>query len=99
MSELLDPIKPGEILQEEFLAPMNIGQNQLARDIGVPVSRIADIIKGKRAITPDTALRLSRAFGTSPEFWLNLQMNYDLRRLRCSTWQEIELGIKCYVAG
>ena len=99
MSELLDPIKPGEILAEEFLAPMNIGQNQLARDICVPVSRIADIIKGKRAITPDTALRFSRAFGTSPEFWLNLQMNYDLRKLRRSTWQEIEPGIKSYVAG
>ncbi len=98
MAEILDPVKPGEILQEEFLAPMKIGQNQLARDIDVPVSRIADIIKGKRTITPDTALRFSRAFGTSPEFWLNLQMNHDLRLLRRSTWLEIEPNIKSYVA-
>lgn len=99
MHELLDPIKPGEILQEEFLEPMNIGQNQFARDIGVPVSRIADIIKGKRVITPDSALRFSHAFGTSAEFWLNLQMSYDLRQLRRSKWLEIEPNIKSYVAG
>lgn len=98
MSEFLDPIKPGEILLEEFLEPMKIGQNQLARDIGVPVSRIADIINGKRVITPDTALRFSRAFGTSPEFWLNLQMNYDLRRLRRTSWRKIKPGIKVYAA-
>jgi len=97
MPELLDPIKPGEILFEEFLQPMNIGQNQFARDIDVPVSRIADIIKGKRSITPDTALRFSRAFGTSPEFWLNLQMSYDLKLLRRNTWQDIESTIKSYV--
>jgi len=98
MPEMLAPIKPGEILQEEFLQPLKIGQNQLARDIDVPVSRIAEIIKGKRAITPDTALRFSRAFGTSPEFWLNLQMSHDLRQLRRSSWQEIKPNIKRYVA-
>ncbi len=97
MPELLDPINPGEILLEEFLEPLEISQNQFARDIDVPVSRIADIIKGKRSITPDTALRFSHAFGTSPEFWLNLQMGYDLKILRRSAWQEIEPTIKSYI--
>ncbi len=98
MSELLAPISPGEILQEKFLEPMKIGQNQLARDIDVPVSRIAEIIKGHRAITPDTALRFSRAFGTTAEFWLNLQNACDLRKIRNSTWPEIKPKIKKYVA-
>ncbi len=83
---------------EEFLIPLEIGQNQLARDIDVPVSRIAEIIKGTRAITPDTSLRLSIAFGTTPEFWLNLQNTYDLRKLRRTTWQKIQPKIKRYVA-
>ncbi len=99
MPDLLDPIKPGEILLEEFLDPLDISQNQFARDIGVPVSRIADIIKAKRSITPDTALRFSHAFGTSPEFWLNLQMSYDLKNLRRNVWHEIEPTIKSYVTG
>ncbi|MCQ2593939.1 MAG: HigA family addiction module antitoxin [Treponemataceae bacterium] len=71
-------ITPGEILLEEFLKPMNISQNRLAIEILVPPARINAIIKCNRAITADTALRLGKFFGTGPEFWLNLQSNYDL---------------------
>ena len=75
----LDPISPGEILLEEFTNPAGISQNKLARDIDVPVGRISEIIHGKRGITTDTALRLSVYFGTTPEFWINLQTRYDLK--------------------
>ena len=71
-------IHPGEILLEEFLKPMGISQNKLAMDIGVPTPRINAIVRGTRAITADTALRLGKYFGTGPEFWCNLQSNYDL---------------------
>jgi antitoxin HigA-1 len=72
------PIHPGEILLEEFLAPLGISQYRLAQAIGVPPRRINEIVHGKRAITPDTALRMSRALGTSDRFWMNLQTRYDL---------------------
>lgn len=75
---LLAPIHPGEILLEEFLEPMNISQYRLAKDIGVPPRRINEIVQGKRAISVDTALRLSRYFGLSERFWLNLQTRYDV---------------------
>lgn len=75
----LEPIHPGEILQEEFLTPMNVSQSKLARAIGVPHRRINEIALGKRSITPDTAMRFSKYFGTTPEFWMNLQTTYDLR--------------------
>ena len=80
MSEekLLPPIHPGEILLEEFLKPMGISQYRLAKDINVPPRRINEIVHGKRAITPDTALRLSRYFGLSERFWINMQARYDL---------------------
>ena len=71
-------ITPGEILLEEFLKPMNISQNRLAIELLVPAARINAIIKGSRSITADTALRLGKYFGTGPEFWINLQTNYDL---------------------
>ena len=71
-------IPPGEILLEEFLRPMKISQNKLAMDLRIPTPRINAIVNGKRAITADTALRLGKYFGTGPEFWLNLQSNYDL---------------------
>ena len=74
----LPPIHPGEILMEEFLAPMGISQYRLAKDISVPPRRINEIVHGKRAITADTALRLGRFFGMSPQFWLNLQTRHDL---------------------
>ena len=76
----IDPIHPGEILMEEFLLPMGLSQNQLANDIGVPPRRINEIIHGKRRITADTALRLAHYFKMSPQFWLGLQMDYDLDR-------------------
>ena len=78
MSSVHDPIHPGEILLEEFLRPLGISQYRLARAIGVPPRRINEIVHGKRAISPDTALRLSRALGTSDRFWMNLQTRYDL---------------------
>lgn len=74
----LPPIHPGEILLEEFLKPMGISQYRLAKDISVPARRINEIVHGKRTITPDTALRLSRYFGLSERFWTNLQARYDL---------------------
>lgn len=78
----LKNIHPGEILLEEFLIPMEISQNRLARDIGVPPRRINEIVHGKRAITADTALRLARYFGTSETFWMGLQADYDLENAR-----------------
>ena len=81
MSELTFP-HPGEILRSEFLEEMNLSQYKLAMDIGIPHSRVTAIIKGRRAVTPDTALRLSRYFGTSAEFWLGLQTEFDLRKAR-----------------
>ncbi len=79
-SDLLSNITPGEILVEEFLRPMDITQYRLAKDLGVPPRRINEIVKGQRAITADTALRLGRYFRMAPEFWLNLQTHYDLER-------------------
>jgi antitoxin HigA-1 len=76
--EKLQPVHPGEILLAEFLKPMELSQNQLALKIGVPARRINEIVLGKRGITADTALRLGRYFGMSPQFWLGLQMDYDL---------------------
>jgi addiction module HigA family antidote len=74
----LPPIHPGEVLLEDFLGPMGLSQYRLARDISVPPRRINEIVHGKRAVTADTALRLARYFGTSEQFWLNLQTRYDL---------------------
>ena len=73
---------PGEILLEEFLKPLEISQHKLAMEIHVPGTRIAEIVHGRRAITPETSLRLARYFGTSPEFWLNLQQSFDLTKVR-----------------
>ena len=74
----MKPVHPGEVLLEEFLKPMGISQNHLALKIGVPARRINEIVLGKRRVTADTALRLSRYFGTTARFWLGLQMDYDL---------------------
>ena len=76
--KLLDPITPGEILREDFLEPLDISINQLARDLSVPPNRISEIINGKRGMTPSTALRLEKYFGMSASFWLNLQLRWDL---------------------
>jgi len=78
MPKRLEPIHPGEILLEELLRPMGISQYRLAKDISVPPRRINEIVHGKRAITADTALRLSRYFGMTEQFWMNLQTRYDL---------------------
>jgi addiction module HigA family antidote len=82
MSKRIEPSTPGEILLEEFLKPMGISQNLLAREIGVHPRRVNEIVLGRRTITADTALRFGRYFGTGPEFWLNLQTDYDLRMAR-----------------
>ena len=76
--EKLAPVHPGEVLLEEFLKPMELSQNRLAIDIGVPARRINEIVLGKRRVSADTALRLGRYFEMSPQFWLGLQMDYDL---------------------
>ena len=76
------PTHPGEILLEEFLIPMNISQVKFARHIGVPVQRVNEIVRGKRGVTPESAWLFSQALDTTPEFWLNLQTNHDLARLR-----------------
>lgn len=78
MTNKLSPIHPGEVLLEEFIKPMNLSQNRLAIDIGVDARRINEIVLGKRSVTADTALRLARFFGNSPQFWLGLQTQYDL---------------------
>jgi addiction module HigA family antidote len=94
MTEQLDLIPPGEILLEEFMRPLGISQNRLASDIDVPVSRVAGIVKGTRAITADTALRLAEYFGTSPEMWMNLQAGYDMRVARRTYWPEARTRIR-----
>ena len=78
----LKNIHPGEVLLEEFLVPMGISQNRIARNMGVPPRRINEIVHGNRAVTADTALRLARYFGTSEEFWMGLQADYDLEKAR-----------------
>jgi antitoxin HigA-1 len=97
-TELLDPIPPGEILYEEFMRPLGISINALARDIDVPPNRISEIIHGKRAITADTALRLGKYFNVSPELWLGLQTDYDIRVARRTIWPEIEPRIRVRIA-
>jgi len=98
MARLLEPIHPGEILREEFLKPMGISMNRLARDIVVPPGRISEIVNGKRGITADTALRLARFFGTSPEVWLGLQSEYDLRVAKQTIGKEIEQRVHPFAA-
>lgn len=75
---VLGPIHPGEILLEEFLRPLDLSQNRLGIDLGIPPQRVGDIVRGRRGITADTALRLARYFGTTAQFWLNLQSRYEL---------------------
>ena len=94
MARKLPNVHPGEVLLEEFLEPLHISQNRLAREIGVPPRRINEIVLRKRAVTPDTALRLSRYFGTSSRFWLGLQMDYDLEETVREKAEEIARKIK-----
>ena len=87
---------PGEMLAEEFLKPLGLSQNRLAMSIHVPTTRIGEIVRGKRAITPDTALRLTRFFNNSPEFWLNLQQMHDLAKARLELSKTIERNVEAY---
>ncbi len=89
MSEKIINPHPGEILQEEFLKPMKLSQNKLAMELRVPCHRINEIVNGRRGITADTALRLGCFFGTSPDFWLNLQQSYDLVATREALQKEL----------
>jgi addiction module HigA family antidote len=94
MTIALDNVHPGEVLFEEFLIPMGISQNRLARDIGVPPRRINEIVHGNRAVTADTALRLARYFGTSEGFWMGLQADYDLEEARERLGTRLERDIR-----
>lgn len=76
---MFEPLHPGEVLSEEYLKPIGVSQNRLALSMRIPAQRINEIINGKRAITADTAIRLAKVIGTTPEFWLSLQMDYDLQ--------------------
>ena len=91
--KLLDPIRPGEILREDFMESLSISINQLSRDLAVPPNRISEIVNGKRAITADTALRLQRYFKIEAQFWLNLQSEYDLRIMKRKIWDDIQRRI------
>ena len=98
MTEKLSPIHPGEILMEEFLEPMGISQYRLAKDINVPPRRINEIVLGKRAITPDTALRLSLYFGLSERFWINLQTRYDIEIEKDKLQDRLKREVHIYAA-
>jgi antitoxin HigA-1 len=93
MLQTLPNIHPGEVLREEFLAPLGLSQNRLARALRVPPRRINEIVLGKRSITADTALRLARLFGTSERFWLGLQMDYDLEEARRKAGDRIDAEV------
>ena len=97
-SKLLENITPGEILDEDFLKPMGLSQYRLAKDIGVPARRINEIVKGERAITADTALRLGRFFQMSAQFWLNLQSHYDLEIMEGRLGRRLEREVKVLVS-
>ena len=91
--KILDPITPGEILREDFMEPMGLSINKLARDLVVPPNRISGIVNGKRAITADTALRLQCYFNIEAQFWLNLQSEHDLRMIKRKIWSDIKRRI------
>ena len=86
----IPPLHPGDVLLKEFLKPLNISQNQLGRDLGVSARRINEIVHGKRSVTADTALRLARYFGNSPDFWMGIQDEYDLRKEKQRLMPDLE---------
>jgi len=88
------PTHPGEVLREDFLKPLGLSQYALAKALDVPQVRVSEIVNGKRAITPDTALRLARYFGTSPEFWVGMQATYDLEMARDQVGAEIASKVR-----
>ncbi len=97
-TELLDPIHPGEILLEDFMKPLGVSINALSRHLSVPPNRISEIVNAKRAITADTALRLGKYFNVSPEIWLDLQSDFELRTAQRTTWPQIAPLIHAYAA-
>lgn len=97
-TELLEPIHPGEILLEDFMKPLNVSINALSRHINVPPNRISDVVNGKRSITADTALRLGKYFNVSPEIWLDLQSDYDIRLVQRTTWLKNEPLVRAHAA-
>lgn len=98
MVKQLDPITPGDVLLEEFLKPMKITQNQLAKDISVPANRVSQIIHARREITADTALRLGKYFSIEPEFWLNLQVRYNMKVAKRKVGEKIEKEVKVHLS-
>ncbi len=94
MEERLPPVHPGEVLLEDFMKPMELTQYRVAKDISVPAMRISQIVNGKRAITADTAMRLARYFGTSPDVWLRLQARYDLEVAQIEYGDRIEQEVE-----
>lgn len=96
--KLLEPIHPGEILLEDFMKPMDVSINRLARDIAVPPGRVSAIVNGKRAITADTALRLGKYFNVSPEVWMGLQADYDLRVAQRAIGAEVDRRVQRHAA-
>lgn len=90
------PKHPGKILFDQVMTPLGVSRNKLARDIDVPVGRISDIVAGKRGVTPDTALRFAKYFGTTAELWLRLQADYDLYVARTTTWRDSEPKVAVY---
>jgi addiction module HigA family antidote len=95
-TEKLKPVHPGEVLLEEFLKPMDLSQNRLAIEIGVHARRINEIVLGKRRVTADPALRLARFFGTSPQFWMGLQTDYDLDIARDELGDRLKKEVRKY---
>ena len=94
MKDRLPPIHPGVVLAEDFMKPLGLSQYRVAKDIGVPALRISQIVNGKRSITADTAMRLARYFGTSPDVWLRLQARYDLEVAQIKYGERIEKEVK-----
>lgn len=94
MEKRLPPIHPGEVLLEDFMKPIGLSQYRVAKDIGVPAMRISQIVNGKRSVTADTAMRLARYFGTSPDVWLRLQVRYDLEVAQLQYGDLIEEEVK-----
>ncbi len=94
MPKSLPPVHPGEVLREEAMAPIGLSANRLAAELGIPASRILEIVNGRRAISADTALRLGRYFDTTPQFWMNLQTRYDLELAREASGKTIDRVVK-----
>ncbi len=94
MPKSLPPVHPGEVLREEAMAPIGLSANRLAMELGIPASRILEIVNGRRAISADTALRLGRYFDTTPQFWMNLQARYDLEVAREANGKAIDRVVK-----